>query len=292
MRHRLRNQQTLSKTVQIKGFGFWSGRDVNVQFRPASENTGIVFVRQDVDPVVKIPALSCHRVEAPRRTTLSQNGQSVEMVEHIMAALAALHIDNCEIWVDAPEMPGVDGSSLPFVEALLSAGIEVQDEARSFLVVTEITRVGNDECWIEARPGTPGQMSVHYRLDFGNDNVIGRESYRSKVDAEIFIEQLAPARTFILQHEAEWLRNQGLAQRVTPKDVLVFGSDGPIDNQLRFPDECVRHKVLDLVGDLSLAGIDLIGHFVAHRSGHRLNATLVNALLAEHQVQDGLQRSA
>lgn len=209
-----------------------------------------------------------------------------------MAALAGLRIDNCEVHVDAPEMPGMDGSSLAFVQALNAASIVQQDASRPFLAVTEVTRVGDDDCWIEARPSEPGTFDLLYRLDFGSENPIGRESHRLQVNAESFQRELAPARTFIMEHEAQWLQQQGLAQRVTAKDVLVFGPDGVIDNELRFDNECVRHKMLDVVGDLALCGCDIHGHIVAYKSGHRLNATLLEVLLAEGQIQGELRDSA
>ena len=214
------------------------------------------------------------------------------MIEHVMAALAGLRIDNCEVWVDSVEIPGVDGSSLPFVTALQSAGIVAQPAPRPRLVVTEITRVGDDDVWIEARPTADFGMSAQYRLDFGIDHPIGRETLRIAITPERFVTQLAPARTFILKHEAEWLQSQGYALRVTPRDVLVFDEQRLIDNELRFENECVRHKVLDMVGDLALAGCDLIGQFVAHRSGHRLNACLVQNLLARFPVTQPWRASA
>lgn len=279
-----RFQQTIAQPAQVNGFGFWSSQDVAVEFRPAAENTGIVFVRRDLNPAIRIPANVNYRIESPRRTTLSHRGVEVQMVEHVMAALAGLQIDNCEVWVDRPELPGVDGSSLPFVEALRAVGVVSQSAPRAFLVVSDITRVGDDDCWIEARPVRDRSMSIQYRLDFGNDHPIGRETMRLAVSPNRFVRELAPARTFIMQHEAEWLRQQGLAQRVTTQDVLVFDDHGVVDNELRFENECVAHKVLDMVGDFALAGCDLVGQFVAQRSGHRLNAQLIQALLAEYQI--------
>ena len=135
-------------------------------------------------------------------------------------------------------------------------------------------------------------MSLQYRLDYGPDHVIGRETVRIALTPSRFLRELAPARTFLTRQEAEWLQQQGLAQRVTPQDVLVFGEHGLIDNELRLECECAAHKVMDMVGDLSLAGCDLMGQFVAHRSGHRLNAAMVEALLSEFQVIDDWKASA
>lgn len=278
----LRQQQTLQRTVTLSGFGFWSGSDVNLELRPAPPETGIVFVRSDLN--CRIPAHVNYRIEVPRRTVLAADGATVEMVEHVLAALSGLQIDNCEVWTDAQEMPGFDGSSQPIVAAIQDAGIQLQEPLRPQLVITDITRVGDDECWVEARPAEKSRLFLQYRLDYVNNEAIGRQTIRTKVTTELFCSELAPARTFILNEEAEWLRSQGLAKRTTYQDVLVFDEEGPVENELRFEDECVRHKALDLVGDLALAGCDLVGKFVAYRSGHRLNAELVRALLAENEV--------
>lgn len=287
-----RPQQTIAHSAAVSGFGYWSGRDCQVEFRPAPPDAGVVFVRRDLDPPARIPAHVQYRVEAPRRTTLRTPQARVEMVEHILAALFALQIDNCEVWVDAPEMPGCDGSSQPFAAALDSAGIVQQDGWRAQLIVREVTRLGDDESWIEARPvQTPG-LSVKYRLDYGRDNPIGRQTLALPVTPDSFRRELARARTFMLKAEADWLQGQGLGLRPTTQDLLVFDADGPIDNPLRYPDECVRHKVLDLVGDLALAGCDLVGHVIANRSGHRLNAEMVRVLLTEGEKLQVRRRSA
>ena len=292
MIHSLRHQRSVAQPVQVQGFGYWSGRDVRVQFRPAPADSGVVFVRSDLNPLRRVPALVAHRIETPRRTTLASGGTTVEMVEHITAALAGLHIDNCEVWVDSAEMPGCDGSSQEFVDALLSAGIVEQKALRPQLVITELTRVGNEESWVEARPGNRPGLFVKYRLDYPNFPPIGRQTLEIAVTPDSFCSELARARTFLLKQEADWLRQRGLGVRVTSRDVLVFDENGPVDNELRFDDECVRHKTLDLIGDLALAGCDFIGQFVAYRSGHRLNAELVKALLSEGHFIAGRRRTA
>lgn len=286
-----RQQNTLAAAAKVKGFGYWSGQDVTVEFRPAPADTGIVFVRGDLAKPIRIAARVENRIETPRRTTLRTGGANVEMVEHILAALAGLQVDNCEVWVNAPEMPGCDGSSLPFIQAIDSVGTVPQAAVRSLLVIHEISRLGNEESWIEARPA-PSGMTAKYRLDFGRDNAIGRQTLALTVTPDSFRRELAPARTFMLKTEADWLRSQGLGTRATSQDLLVFDREGPVDNELRYPDECVRHKLLDLVGDLALAGCDLLGHFVAHKSGHRLNAELVRILLTEGEIIGGWRRTA
>ncbi len=282
-----RQQRTISRSATVSGFGYWSGQDVQVEFRPAEVNTGIVFVRGDLARPVRIPVRVENRIEAPRRTVLRHGGASVEMIEHVMAALGGLHIDNCEVWVNAPEMPGLDGSSLPFVEALLGADPITQDATRATLVVRDVTRLGNADSWIEARPGAASTLSMKFHLDYGSGNAIGRQTLTLAVMPDSFRRELAPCRTFMLKAEADWLLAQGLGTRATLQDLLVFDAHGPIENELRFRDECVRHKALDLIGDLALAQCDFIGHFIAYRSGHRLNAELVRALMTEAQLIGG-----
>ncbi len=290
--HPLRKQRTLSEAAAVEGFGFWSGRDVRLEFRPAAPDTGVVFVRRDTPNRVRIPALISNRVETPRRTTLSVDGVSVEMIEHVMAALSGLRIDNCEVWVDEPEMPGFDGSSQPFVEAIDTAGVVEQDAWRPQLVVRNVLRLGGEESWVEIRPTTAGCLSVKFRLDYGPGNPIGRQTLQLPITPESFRRELASCRTFVLQEEAEWMTARGLGKRATYQNVVVFDKHGPVENELRFRDECVRHKALDLVGDLGLVGCDLVGHVIAHRSGHRLNGDLARAVLQEEQASEPWLRIA
>ena len=275
-----RNQRTIAAPIAVEGIGYWSDRDVRVEFRPAPAGSGITFVRGDLPGCPRIPALVEHRVETPRRTTLRTGAASVEMIEHIMAALAGLAIDNCELWADQAEMPGCDGSCMPFVEALRTVGIVEQDEPRRRLVVDRVLRFGDGESWIEARPCSSNKSIIRYELDYGGGCPIGRQSLEISLSPRHFHLNLAPSRTFLLESEAAAIKAQGLAKRATFTDLLVFGRRGLIDNQLRFPDECVRHKMVDMIGDLALAGRDVVGRFIAYRSGHRLNGELVRALVA------------
>ena len=287
----LRCQNTIAGEATVSGFGYWNSKDVTVTLRGAPEDAGISFVRTDLNPSARIPARVEHRIESPRRTVLSKDGVNVEMTEHVLAALAGLQIDNCDICVDGPELPGLDGSSMAYVEAIQSAGVQPQTAVRPRLVVTENTRINDDDGgWIEARPLGKREclgMHVQYRLDYGINHIIGRQTFRATIQPESFIAEIAPARTYLLKEEADWMRQQGLGTRVTYQDLLVFADpEGVLENELRFEEECVRHKILDVVGDLALSGFDLIGNFVAYRSGHRLNAMLVKALLTEGKVID------
>lgn len=276
----------------VEGFGYWSGRDVRLEFRPGEVDTGVVFVRRDLEGFPRVPARVCNRVETPRRTTLRFGDACVEMVEHVMSALSGLQIDNCEVWTDEPEMPGCDGSCEAVVAALDSAGVVDQEARRGVRVVREVLRLGDDRSWVEAAPATSGITTLEYRLDYGSEGPIGRQTLEIRLSPDSFRQELAASRTFVLESEAKAMVAEGMGFRATCRDLLVFGEQGPIDNELRFEDECVRHKLLDMVGDLALAGVDLLGRFTAYRSGHRLNGELVATMLAEKSPCGNLKRCA
>ena len=209
-----------------------------------------------------------------------------------MAALAGLQIDNCEIHVDRAEMPGMDGSSICFVEALLSAGRQAQEAPRETMVVSEPTRVEEGDSWIQANPSSSHAPRFSYQLDYPHQPCVGAQSYSALLDEDTFIREIAPARTFLLKSEAELLQQQGLGTRVTHQDVLVFDDQGPIDNTLRFSDECARHKLLDMIGDLALSSKDMYGEFSACKSGHRMNSQMVFALLQQVATENLFRKTA
>ena len=272
-----RSQQTIRRAVTVAGSGYWSGRSCRVEFLPAAAGTGIAFLRTVRGVPVRIPLAVENRIEATARTNLAVAGVTVQLVEHAASALAGLGIDCCLVRVSAEELPGLDGSSREFVAALDEAGIERLGPPVEPLVVREPCRVADGDAWIEALPPVHPGLSVEYELDYG-PGPIGRQTLAIRVTPETYRTELAAARTFIMEADAAQLRAQGLAGRVTLRDLVVFGADGPIDNPLRWPDECVRHKVLDLVGDLALAGRPIHAHVRACRSGHRLNAMLAARL--------------
>ena len=276
---RQRTQHTIRRAVSVSGVGYWSGLGNEVELIPAPAGTGVVFVRGDREAPVRIAASVENRVDAVQRTTLAVGGVQVQMVEHLMSALAGLGVDCCVVRVSAEEMPGLDGSSRAFVEAIDSVGVEDLGAPSDPIVVEETVRVGDDESWIEAGPPRHAGLSVEYELDYGA-GPIGRQTLAFRLTPDAYRDGLAGARTFISADEADRLRQAGLCPGATCKDLLVFGPDGPIDNELRWPDECVRHKVLDLVGDLALAGRPIHAHVRARRSGHRLNAELASRLAA------------
>jgi UDP-3-O-[3-hydroxymyristoyl] N-acetylglucosamine deacetylase len=275
-----RYQRTIRRPVSVEGTGYWSGRRVKVEFRPAPVDCGITFVRDDLGASARIPGRCEFLTEVPRRTNLSFQGAQVEMVEHVLATLAGLGIDNCDVGVDQAEMPGCDGSAQAFVQAIDSVGTVEQDREAPRLEVTETVRHSFGDAWIEARPAAAGEYTVQFELEYPHDAVIGRQTARVKVTPELFRREIAPCRTFLLEREAEELKRQGLGVSVSYRDLLVFGTDGPIDNRLRFPNECARHKALDVIGDMALTGCAIVGHIVAYRSGHRLHAALAGELAA------------
>ena len=274
-----RFQQTLALPTFVEGFGFWTGEDVRVEFRPADSGTGIVFVRTDLDDQPRIPAHVRYREPKPRQTSLSIGEARVDMIEHLMAALAAMRIDNCEIWVDGAEMPGMDGSSQPFYQALRKAGVTAQKSLKPVKIVREPLRIGNEKSYIAVKPVASFETVFRYHMDYGACKAIETQDYTFSPSKDVFARELMLCRTFLTKTEADALLSMGLCQRVTYKNVLVFGENGPIDNTLHFANECARHKVLDMLGDFALSPFELIGEFDAHCSGHQLNADCLEYLI-------------
>ena len=285
-------QHTIEHPVSVAGFGYWSGEDIRVEFRPARAGTGIVFVRGDMGPKARVSARVENRINVPRRTNLQIGEVRVEMVEHILAALSGLQIDNCEVWVDQAEMPGCDGSAKAFVDALDTTQRVRQEAFVTQIEVTETVRVTEGDQWVEARPVVGGGCLVEYYLDYPHAPILGRQSAKFAITPEVFRREIAPCRTFVLESEANEMIQQGLGKRVTPRDLLLFGDQGLIDNQLHFKNECARHKGLDLVGDLSLIGCRLEGHFIASRSGHQLNAQAARSIIERFSNKHTLRKTA
>lgn len=290
---KLRSQNTIARPAVVAGVGFLTGADIKLRFLPAVAGHGIAFLRTDKLCAPPIPALVSYTVPSSRRTTIARCGIVVEMVEHVVAALAGLQIDNCLVELDGPEPPGCDGSSLLFAETLLEAGIVDQGVSRDRLELRHAVVVqgdgGQTVCGSPVSDGRgsegrggDGQLQINYSLDYGPHSPIGQQQYSVVVTPETFLSEIAFARTFLLEHEAQALRAQGYGRRTTTRDLLIFGPDGLIDNTLRAPDECARHKILDCIGDLALVGCDLAGVITARRSGHQLNAEFVRQAKLAH----------
>jgi UDP-3-O-[3-hydroxymyristoyl] N-acetylglucosamine deacetylase len=287
-----RFQHTITRPCQVSGRGYWSGQPITLTFLPAPAETGVRFVRTDLVDRPTVQAIAEHRVDMQLRTRLAKGPAVVDMVEHVLAALYGMRIDNVEVHCTGCEMPGMDGSSLAYALALDEAGVTPLRSRRQTLRVEKRMRVGDGDQWITIEPTTGDSLDIEYRLDYGDQNPIGTATYGTKVSEDAFYHRLAPARTFITLREAEQLQERGLAKHVTTRDLLVFDADGPIDNTLRFTDECARHKALDLLGDLALTGIDLVGKVVANRSGHQMNGRLAEQLRQLFlKMQSGSQES-
>ena len=251
---------------------------------PAAPNSGITFVREQDGKVATIPALVQNVLNRPRRTCLRNGTLFVETVEHCMAALAGLGVDNATVKVSGGqvgELPGGDGSSRNFVETIKRAGVVEQDAQVEPLIVRKPVQITMDGATLAALPGPTDRLEVIY--DFEAPAPVGRQTVSFRLGDDDFISQLAPARTFVFEEEAREMRARGLGKHLSPKDLLVISRDGPIDNAFRFADECARHKVLDLIGDLFLIGRPIRGRIVAYKSGHRLNHALVRRLLEQEE---------
>ncbi|HBN74604.1 MAG TPA: UDP-3-O-[3-hydroxymyristoyl] N-acetylglucosamine deacetylase [Planctomycetaceae bacterium] len=272
-----RYQQTISKTTSVQGFGLFTNADVTVTFLPAEENTGIVFERIDLPGHPQIPADIEFIAAEERRTKLVDGPASVEMIEHVMAALAGLQIDNCRIQVNSPELPGCDGSALPYAAALLDGQPISQSAKRNIIVINEENTVEEGDAVISTAPYFSG-LRISYDLNYGLNSCILPQLADFSITPETFVTKIAAARTFVLEQEIEYLQRQGYGQKVTTADLLVYGENGPVGNSLRAHNECARHKLLDCLGDLALCGCDVQGHIRAFRSGHRHNHQLARRL--------------
>jgi UDP-3-O-[3-hydroxymyristoyl] N-acetylglucosamine deacetylase len=273
-----RYQRTLAQPAEVCGAGLLTGAAIHLRFLPAPPATGLVFVRTDLRPPVFVPAQVGLVTGTQRRTTLGQAPAQIALVEHVLASLAGMRIDNCYIELDAVEPPGLDGSARGFVEALQAAGIVLQTARRATWTVDAPVVVSSGGATLALHPSAEPRLRISYLLDYGLGSPISKQSHTAVLTPASFAADLADARTFVLECEALELRRQGIGTRTTAADLLVIGPHGPIDNKLRYADELARHKVLDIVGDLALFGHDLCGHVVAYRSGHPLNVELVRQL--------------
>jgi UDP-3-O-acyl N-acetylglucosamine deacetylase len=279
----VRFQNTIRRSCHVHGRGYWSGQPIQLTFLPAEPDTGIRFVRTDLPGQPHIKAVSENRIEMPLRTRLRQNNAEVDMVEHVMAALYGLRIDNCLVQCDTNEMPGLDGSAHAITLALQQAEVERQHKARETHMLEESIRLGDHRQWLVAFPADDHRLHVEYRLDFGPNQSIPSGIAACTLTPHTFAEHISPARTFISSKDAEALQEKGLATHVTDRDLVVFGEEGPINNTLRFPDECARHKLLDLIGDLALCGYDICGRVIACRTGHAANGRMAEKIRTTKQ---------
>jgi UDP-3-O-[3-hydroxymyristoyl] N-acetylglucosamine deacetylase / 3-hydroxyacyl-[acyl-carrier-protein] dehydratase len=285
-----RMQRTLKAAVEYRGIGLHSGKEIRITVRPAEAGTGVSFVRIDLEDHPVVRAQGANMKARQRRTCIQDGRAEVYTCEHLLAAMYALGIDNALVEIDGEEVPGLDGSSLEFFRALRDSGTVETRAPRPVYAVKQPIYVRDGAASIVALPGA-GKLTIEYHLDYSAKNgaTDGRAVPGAKqivafeLSPETFERDIAPARTFVFAHEVEALRAAGLGKGANPQNTLVVGPDGPQANTLRWDDELARHKILDLIGDLANAGVDLDAHIIATRSGHGLNMALVQRIQEERE---------
>ncbi|MDD3374582.1 MAG: bifunctional UDP-3-O-[3-hydroxymyristoyl] N-acetylglucosamine deacetylase/3-hydroxyacyl-ACP dehydratase [Candidatus Omnitrophica bacterium] len=273
-----RKQKTIKKEVSVEGIGLHTGKKVKLLFRPAEKNTGIQFVRVDLAEHPVIEANCSAIVDGkgmPRCTSIGRDGVIIHTVEHVMAALYGMEIDNIIIEINGEELPGLDGSCIEFLKALKVVGVVEQDALKEVFEVKEPIWVEDKGASIFIVPSDSFRIS--YTLDYDHP-ALSAQVFNKKIDGTIFEEQIACSRTFCLESEAKALQEKGLGKGANYTNTLVVGDDGVKENTLRSPEEFARHKVLDFIGDLYLLGMPICGHVVAMKSGHNLNRKLLQRI--------------
>lgn len=270
-----RNQRTIQNTIHCAGIGLHSGKRVNMLLKPAPAGAGILFVRTDLGGA-EIAAVAINTAATSYATTLRQNGAMVQTVEHLLGALAGLGISNLYVEIDAEEVPIMDGSAAPFVRMIADAGIKLQDRVQTVFKITKplFVREGSKQLaiWPSETP------SISYYIDF-NHPLLREQSLNYQLSEENFIRDISAARTFGFLSDVQMLQASGLARGGSLENAVVLGPDRVLNQEgLRYHDEFVRHKILRILGNLSLAGMPIVGHVVAHKSGHGLNSAMVNKL--------------
>jgi UDP-3-O-[3-hydroxymyristoyl] N-acetylglucosamine deacetylase / 3-hydroxyacyl-[acyl-carrier-protein] dehydratase len=287
-----RMQRTVKETVEYKGVGLHSGKEIKITVRPAEPGNGVTFVRTDLENQPVVRAHGANMKARQRRTCIQDGRAEVYTCEHLLAALYALDIDNVVVEIDGEEVPGLDGAAGEFFRGLRASGIVESRMPRPSYAVKQPIYVREGSASIVALPGS-GKLTIEYHLDYpafqNNGNGKGSHVPGAKqivgfeMSAENFERDIAPARTFVFQHEVEALRAAGLGKGANSQNTLVVGPEGPQENTLHWDDELARHKILDLIGDISNAGVDLDAHIIATRSGHGLNMALVKRILEERE---------
>jgi len=271
-------QRTIKKNIACINTGLHSGRKVNMTIRPADADEGIVFIRKDLSNGHRIKAHYNSVSDTTLATTIGCNGSAVSTVEHLMSALFGMGVDNAIVEVDGPEIPIMDGSARPFVELLKDVGTHTQGEYKKLLVVTQPTTVKDGEGYATLAPCS--EYRISYRIGFDHP-LIGEQSYDMVFSDENYEKEICGARTFGFLRDVEYLQAKGLALGGSLKNAIVLDENRILNKEgLRCPQEFVKHKILDAIGDLSLLGMPIIGHFTACKSGHRLNNMLLKELMS------------
>ncbi len=275
----MRYQRTIKDSVECSGIGLHSGIRVSMKLHPAPPDTGIIFIRSDKN--TRIEARAEKVVATEFSSTLGMNGSSVRTVEHLLAAAAGLNIDNMYVELNASEVPIMDGSSYPLVELMLKSGIVQQDKIRSHIRILDTIEIRGGNGYIKIEPSP--FPAITYIMDYDHPLIEKQEFlYHHSIDG--FIREIAPARTFAFHKDVLTLQEKGLGKGGSLENVIILGEDGILNKEgLRFRDEFIRHKVLDLIGDLSLLSRSFIGHVTACRTGHTMNTRLASAILSSSE---------
>ncbi|HZV47373.1 MAG TPA: UDP-3-O-acyl-N-acetylglucosamine deacetylase [Thermodesulfovibrionales bacterium] len=272
----MRLQRTVKQEVSFEGIGLHTGRHSSVCLKPAPRDTGILFVRKDKDSLIKASVNAV--TDTAFATTIGYNGAKIRTVEHILAALAGLGIDNTFIEVNGPEIPILDGSSVGLTQLILEAGIAKQSKKRPFIRITTPILLSDGHAEIAALPFEGRRIT--YRIQF-HHHFLGEQKLSIDLTEENFVVEIAPARTFGFLKDVEYLKANGFARGGSFDNAIILGDKGIMNSTvLRFKDEFVRHKILDLIGDLSLLGFPIHGHIIANKSGHTTNLKFLKKLLS------------
>src|SRR5262245_2615358 len=275
--NRMDVQRTLRRQISCVGIGLHSGNKVQLSLKPAPANSGIRFKRMDLGGH-EIPATVQHLSGIQLATALARNEVSVETVEHLLAALVSMNVDNVLVELNSPEVPIMDGSAAPFVYLVQEAGVKSLPVPRRYLKIVRPVAISRGDKRIALYPSD--HFKVTYSISFDHP-LLRHQSRTIRITEETFVEDIAPARTFTFLKDVEMLRQNGLALGGSLENAIVLGETGVLNNALRFEDEFVRHKILDAVGDLALVGYPVIGHLVAHRAGHALHTEFAAKILEE-----------
>ncbi|MBT3903078.1 MAG: UDP-3-O-acyl-N-acetylglucosamine deacetylase [Pelagibacteraceae bacterium] len=274
------NQQTIKNEILLAGIGLHSGKQVELQLKPAEIDNGIKFIRTDKIKDNVINAVWSNVTETVLSTTISnKGGLKISTIEHLMSALSGLHIDNLNIYINAPEVPIMDGSSRPFVDVIEDTGIKVQSKKRKILNVKKVIEVKNNDSSVKIIPNK--QFSIDFEIDFPSQ-LVSKQSCQLQLINGNYKSDIAAARTFGFEKDVEHLRSNGLALGGSLDNAVVVGERKILNKDgLRYNDEFVRHKILDSIGDLYLAGSPIIGYFYGNKSGHYLNNQLLRKLFSD-----------
>ena len=273
-------EQTIRRPVECQGVGLHSGAAVKLRILPAKAGTGIVFRRVDLDNF-PVEAVSRNVARVSYATSLMKQGVLISTTEHLLSAFIGVGVDNAVVELNNLEVPILDGSAQPFVDMVLQAGLRSQRRRRSSLRIRQPLELREGAKFIAVYPADG--YTVSYTIDFPHP-LIGRESFEVELTNGSYLSQVAPARTFGFRHEEEAMRNMGLIRGAMPANCIVLTREGIENPPLRYPDEFVRHKVLDLIGDLALLGKRIQGRVVADRAGHAMHTALVSRLLKDHSL--------